>query len=136
MQIFGGAYRHAWKYQNIIYERVNKFTLFEGIMGIYQIVWHWFNAGDNGYHTVDINIPPALVGVQVNMHGANLRGTGYTGIKHYRKRLASGMDQDIDFGDWFRWPPVIFDRISSVTLAIATGSGQRAWLVARMDYWE
>jgi hypothetical protein len=104
-------------------------------MGIYQIDWHWRYGFGNGYTTVDINIPPATVGVQVNLHGKSGGGTGYTGIKHYRRRLSSGQDQDIDFGDWPNWPPVIFDHISSVTLAIATGSDQTAWLVGRIDYW-
>ena len=104
-------------------------------MAIYNIEWHWFDAFGNGYNTIDVNIPPAWVGVQVNLHGHSGGGTSYTGIKHYRRRLSSGADRDHDFGDWLSWPPVIFDYISSVTLAIATGSDQQCWLVARMDYW-
>lgn len=101
----------------------------------YQIDWHWFSAWDNGYHTVQVNIPPALVGAQVWLYGDTGGGTSYTGIKHYRHRLPSGADDDIEFGDWPSWPPVIVDFISSVTFALGTGSGQEGWAVLRMDYW-
>ena len=104
-------------------------------MATTQIDWQWFTAGGNGYNTIDINIPPAWVGVQVSLHGHSGGGTSYTGIKHYRRRLSSGVDEEHDFGEWPSWPPAIFDFISSVTLAIATGSNQQAWLVARMDHW-
>lgn len=104
-------------------------------MGTYQIDWHWFTAWGNGYSTVDVNIPPAWIGAQVGLHGHSGGGTSFTGIKHYRRRLGSGADEDHDFGDWPSWPPVIFDFISSVTFATATGSDQEAWLVGRMDYW-
>jgi hypothetical protein len=104
-------------------------------MAIYEVDWHSFTAWDNAYHTVDINIPPAFLGAQVWLHGKCCDGTAYTGIKHYRKRLDNGQDQDIDFGDWTSWPPVIVDNISSITFAIATGDGQEGWAVLRMDYW-
>ena len=105
-------------------------------MAVYQIDWHWFTAWDNGYHTVEVNIPPATVGVQTALYGQSGGGTSFAGIKHYRRRLGSGADQDIDFGDWPSWPAVIFDHISSVTLALAEGSDQEGWLVGRLDYWE
>ena len=105
-------------------------------MAIYEINWNWFTGWNNGYTTVQVNIPPALVGAQVALYGQSGGGTNYTGIKHYRKRLPSGADQDIDFGDWPSWPPVVADNMSSVTFAIATGDGQEAWLVWRMDYWQ
>jgi hypothetical protein len=101
----------------------------------YRIDWHWCTAWDSGYHTVDVNIPPAQIGAQTFLYGASGDGTQYAGIKHYRKRLDSGQDQDIDFGDWLSWPPAVFDCISSITFAIATGSSQERWLAARMDYW-
>jgi hypothetical protein len=104
-------------------------------MAVTRIEWHSFNAWGNGYFTVDVNIPPATLGAQTALAGQSGGGTNYTGIKHYRRRLGDGSDQDIDFGEWGNWPPVIFDHISSITFAIATGSDQHAWLVARMDYW-
>jgi hypothetical protein len=104
-------------------------------VAVYQIDWHSFTAWDNGYHTVEINIPPATVGVQAALYGQSGGGTSFAGIKHYRRRLDSGADQDIDFGDWPSWPAVIFDHISSVTLALAEGSDQEGGLVGRLDYW-
>jgi hypothetical protein len=104
-------------------------------MAVTKIEWHRFNAWGDAYHTIDVNIPPATLGAQTALYGQSGGGTNYTGIKHYRRRLGDGSDQDIDFGEWYNWPPVIFDHISSITFAIATGSDQHAWLVARMDYW-
>jgi len=51
--------------------------------------------------------------------------------------LGSGTsgDEDHDFGEWPTWPPSIFDFISSITFAIATGQNQAAYLFARMDHW-
>ena len=57
-------------------------------MGTYNIDWH-------SHHTMDINIPPALVGVQVNMYGVSGGGTSYTGIKHYRKRMSDHLHKEI-----------------------------------------
>jgi hypothetical protein len=105
-------------------------------MAIYQIDWNWFSGWDNGYSTIDVNIPPAWIGAQVSLHGKSGSGISYAGIKHYRRRLSSGEDEDHDFGDWPSWPPAIFDFISSITFALATGSDQGGWLVYRMDYWE
>lgn len=104
-------------------------------MATTQIDWHWFKAYGNGYHTIDVNIPPAWIGAQVALHGHSGGGLTVVGIKHYRKRLGSGQDQDIDFGNWLGWPPVIFDFVSSITFAIANGKDQGGYLVARMDYW-
>jgi hypothetical protein len=105
-------------------------------LAVVEIDWHSFSGSGNGYATVDINIPPASVGVQTFLYGQSGGGTNYTGIKHYRQRQPDGSDHDIDFGEWPSWPPVIFDFISSVTLATATGSDQTAWLLARLDFWE
>ncbi|MEU7837756.1 hypothetical protein AB0L53_50610 [Nonomuraea sp. NPDC052129] len=104
-------------------------------MAVTRIDWHWFSAWGNGYHTVDVNLPPALVGTSVSLYGATGGGTQYAGIKHFRRRLDSGADQDVDFGEWPSWPPLVFDRVSSVTLAIATGTDQTGWLLARLDFW-
>ena len=92
-------------------------------MAVYKIDWHWFKAWGNGYHSIDVNIPPAWVGAQVSLHGHTGGGTSYTGIRSYRRRLSSGADQNIAFGQWPSWPPVVFDYMSSVTFGIATGSG-------------
>jgi hypothetical protein len=97
--------------------------------------WHSFNAWGNGYHTIDVNIPPAWVSAEVSLYGQSGGGTNYTGIKGYRKRLSNGSDQPVNFGAWPSWPPVIYDYISSVTFGIATGSNQHGWLSARIDYW-
>jgi hypothetical protein len=104
-------------------------------MAVTGIEWHGFSGWGNGYQTVDINIAPSTVGVQTALYGQSGGGTNFTGIKHYRQRQSDGSDRDIDFGDWTSWPPVIFDHISSVTIATATGDSQQAWLTARMDYW-
>jgi hypothetical protein len=105
-------------------------------VGIYQTDCHWFTAWD-GYHTVDVNLSPATVMVTTALHGQSGGGSSYAGIKHYRRRLDSGEDEDVDFGeDWFSWPPAIFDHISSVTFALAEGDDQEGWLIGRLDYWE
>jgi hypothetical protein len=104
-------------------------------MATYRIDWHFFDGWGNGYHTVDVNIPPAQIVAQVNLHGHTGGGTSYVGIKSYRKRLDSGGDEPHDFGEWPSWPPVIFDFISSITFAVATGEDQTGWGYARMDYW-
>ena len=104
-------------------------------MATYQIEWHWFHGSNGANSTIDINIPPAWVGVEISIHGVSGEGIHYAGIKRYRRRLESGADQDIDFDGWPSWPAVIFDHISSVTLGIATGEDQEAWAVARLDYW-
>jgi hypothetical protein len=105
-------------------------------MGTYKIDWHWFTGGGfgNDYTTIDVNIPPAWIGAQVSLHGGG--APSYVGIKHYRRRLSSGADEDHDFGEWKSWPPVIFDFISSITFAVGAGPDQQAWVVARMDYWD
>jgi len=105
-------------------------------MAVVGIEGHWFSAGGNGYNTIDVNIAPAWVFATVCLNGTSGGGTSYVGIKHYRKRLDSGIDEDHDFGEWPSWPPGIFDFISSITFAIATGDDQSAYLFARMDYWE
>jgi hypothetical protein len=102
---------------------------------IYRTTWNWFTGWGNGYTTRDINIPPATVVAQAVLHGASGGGTQYAGIKSYRRRLPSGADQNIDFGGWTSWPPLINDRVSSVTFALATASNQQGWVFARMDYW-
>jgi hypothetical protein len=105
-------------------------------MAVVEIDWHYFSGSGNGYTTVDVNIPPSRVVVETFLYGQSGGGTNYTGIKHYRQRQSDGSDRDIDFGAWPNWPPVVFDLISSVTIATATGSDQTAWILARLDYWE
>lgn len=104
-------------------------------MSVFAIHCHWLTAG-SGYHTIDVNIPPANVMVTTALHGQSGGGTSYAGIKHFRRRLSSGEDQDVDFGEWPSWPPSIFDHISSVTFALAEGDDQEGWLIGRLDFWE
>ena len=104
-------------------------------MAITEVDFHWFTAWGNNYHTVEVNIVPHQVLAQTWLRGATGTGTQFTGIKSCRRRLSNGSDQSIDFGVWTSWPPVVTDRLSSVTFAIATGSDQEAWLVGRIDYW-
>lgn len=102
---------------------------------IYEIMWQPFTAWGNGYYTVDVNIPPAQVVAQVSLDQVSGGGTIAAGIKHYRHRLPSGADQDIDFGDWTSWPTVIYDYISSVTFALATGSDQWGTVTGYLYFW-
>ncbi|WP_142282820.1 hypothetical protein [Mycobacterium aquaticum] len=104
-------------------------------MTVTRIDWHWMDGWPPGYNTVQVNLPPATLGAQTALQGQVGGGANYTGIMHYRRRLKDGSDKDIDFGAWPNWPPVIFDHISSITFATATGEDQEAFLVARMDYW-
>ncbi|PEU18125.1 MULTISPECIES: hypothetical protein [unclassified Bacillus (in: firmicutes)] len=101
-------------------------------MTVKQIDWHWFSGQGNGYVTKDINLAPSLVGATVSLNGHTGGGTSYTGIKQYR----TGSGEVKTFGEWPNWPPCIFDTISSVTFATATGSEQIANAIARMDYWQ
>ena len=102
-------------------------------MAVSGIEWHWF--GGVSSQSIDINIPPADVGAAVAFRGVSGGGLHHTGIQRYRKRLPSGADETIDFGTWPRWPPAVFDRMSSVTFALALGANQEAYVLARMDYW-
>jgi hypothetical protein len=104
-------------------------------MAITEVQWNFFNFFGNAVNTIDVNIAPDTVIAQATLHGTTGGGTQFTGIKRYRKRLPSGADQDIDFGVWTSWPPLIFDRVSSVTYGLATGSGQHGWALGRMDHW-
>jgi len=104
-------------------------------MAITSVQWNWFSGSGNGYHTVDVNIPPDTVIVQATLFGTTGGGTQYAGIKHLRKRMPDGSDQDVDFGQWPNWPPIVFERVSSVTYGVATGSDQTGWALGRMDHW-
>ena len=115
-------------------------------MSVTEIDWLWFTGFDNTYQTIDVNMSPDLIGAQISLHGVAGGGLAYVGIKHYRQRLPSslipsadrsgpGEDVDHDFGEWSSWPPVVFDLMSSVTFAIATGEDQEGWALARLDHW-
>jgi hypothetical protein len=104
-------------------------------MAVKQILWAGFNAWGNAYHTIEVNLPPDWYGAQASLHGTQGGGTSYTGVVSYRKRLASGVDEVHGFGEWYSWPPVVFDYLSSVTFGIGTVSGQKAWMLARLDRW-
>ncbi|MEU7602043.1 hypothetical protein AB0B78_38855 [Streptomyces sp. NPDC040724] len=105
-------------------------------MAVTQIVGHWFRGSGNQYTTIDINVAPIPVFVTTVLHGSTGGGTSYAGIRSFRRRLPSGADQDVDFGDWPTWPPALFDRMSRITLGTATTGNQTAWLLGRFDFWE
>ncbi len=105
-------------------------------MAITNIHWWWFSGAGNGYTTSEIDIAPASVAAAVALYGQSGGGTNYTGIKSYRQRQPDGSDNTIDFGDWTSWPPMIFDFVSSVVFATATGQDQEAWSIMRFDWWE
>lgn len=100
-------------------------------MAVVGIQWFIASGYGNGYHTVDVNVGPATLGAAVALYGTSGGGTSFAGIKSYRK--SSG--ENVDFGEWPSWAPVIFDNVSSITFGVATGSNQEAWSVLRVDYW-
>jgi hypothetical protein len=107
-------------------------------MGINQTRWLWFASSGSSFDTVDINFPPAWTAAEVSLHGVVGGGMLYAGILHYRRRLESGADEDVDVGSATAFemgPPVIYDFISSITFAIKTGGREIGWSVARMDHW-
>jgi hypothetical protein len=106
-------------------------------MATTQIDWFWFHAPGGGFHTVDVNLPPAWIGAQVSLHGVGPEGNGIAGIRQFRRRLGSGADEVQDFGaaSPLSWPPVIFDFISSISIAVFTGTNQHAFVSVRMDHW-
>lgn len=116
-------------------------------MSVTEIDWLWFSGSGNGYQTVEINMSPDLIVAQIWLHGVGGGGLSYAGIKHYRQRLpmslfpsadgsSPGTDVEIDFGEWVSWPPLVFDLMSSITFAIATGEDQEGWAMARLDHWK
>ena len=104
-------------------------------MSIYKTEWHGFGFEGDGTHTIEVNIVPADVGAQISMRGHNGSGLSFAGIKSFRKRLASGADEEHKFTPFTKWPAVIFDHISSVTFAIAQGAEEEMWVTARMDFY-
>jgi hypothetical protein len=104
-------------------------------MAITSVQWQDVYRNGSGYGTVDVNIAPSTVIAMINLTGTTGGGTQFAGIKHFRRRLPSGADQDVDFGEWPNWPDVIFERVSSVTFAVATGANQTGWALGRMDHW-
>jgi len=105
-------------------------------MGIFRTDWHWFEGWGNGYHTIDVDLPPNFIGAEIQLHGKSGGGTIYSGIKSFRRRLPSGADEPVNFGEWPGWPPVEFDFMSSITFGIAAGEDQGGYALARMDFWE
>jgi hypothetical protein len=63
-------------------------------MAIASVQWNWFSGSGNGYRTIDVDIPPGHGDCTGGALWHQRRGTQYTGIKHYRKRLPTGADQD------------------------------------------
>ncbi|MFG2876013.1 hypothetical protein ACGFYU_13565 [Streptomyces sp. NPDC048337] len=105
-------------------------------MAVTQIVGHWFKGSGNQYTTIDVVVAPIPVYVTAVLHGTAGGGTSYAGIKHFRRRLPSGAEEEVDFGDWPNWPPSVFDRMTRITFGTATTANQSAWLYARFDFWE
>jgi hypothetical protein len=104
-------------------------------MAVDGIQWFWFSGSGSGYHTADINIAPSTLGACATLHGKSGGGIAIAGIKSYRRRLSSGADQNVDFGEWPSWPYAIFDHVSSVTYGVATGANQQGWVGLRFDHW-
>jgi hypothetical protein len=112
-------------------------------MAITRIVWFWFRTAGNPnssigtFNSVDINMPPASVGAQVSLHGEGPGGTAIAGIRQYRRRLSSGADEVHDFGATSptSWPPVIFDFVSSVSVATYVSRNHSAFTAVRLDFW-
>jgi hypothetical protein len=125
------SYRFAWRAVG----RCNSIQEFLS-MAITNLYWWWQTSQGNGYATTEIDIPPATVGASVAVYGQGGGGPYQTGIKSYRRRLPDGSDQNIDFGEWYSWPPVVWDFVSSVVFANATGQDEQVWAVMRMDWWE
>ena len=104
-------------------------------MAVVQIDTRWWSGAGNGYHTIDVNIPPSTVMATVVLQGKAGGGAAYAGIKGFRRRLSSGSDQPVDFGVWTNWPAAIFDHVSSITFGLALGQNQNGWGLARLDHW-
>jgi hypothetical protein len=102
---------------------------------IKDIGLHWFSGYGDANHTRAVNFPPTQVMVQAYLRGAAGGGLNIAGIKGFRRRLPSGADEDVNFGEWPSWPAAAFDRMTSVTFALACGSRQQAWGVFRIDVW-
>jgi hypothetical protein len=104
-------------------------------MSITAVNWCWGTGWGNGYATHEIDMVPAQMIISVALVGQSGGGTNFTGIPSYDRRLSNGADQNIGFGDWPSWPPLIYDYISSVVFGIATGSDQQAWALMRIETW-
>jgi hypothetical protein len=112
-------------------------------MAITGIQWYWFRnygnpgASGAGLSSLDINLPPAWIGAQVSLYGYGPSGSAIAGIRQYRRRLPSGADEVIDAGatNALGWPPVVFDYLSSLTIASYVGRGNNAMISVRLDFW-
>jgi hypothetical protein len=103
-------------------------------MAVVEIQWNSFTAFNGVPNTMEIDIPPAAVGVQCWLNGVDGGGLVFAGIDSFRRRLSSGADQPVNFNAGFN-PPVIFDTVSSVTFALSLGQDQEGWLTSRLDFW-
>lgn len=112
-------------------------------MATTRIVWFWFRTSGNQNNTVgtfnsiDINMPPAAIGAQVSLYGEGPGGTAIAGIRQFRRRLPSGADEVVDFGATSptAWPPVIFDFVSSISMATYVSRNHNAFTSVRLDFW-
>jgi hypothetical protein len=62
--------------------------------------WSWFSGGGEAVTTVDVNIAPSTVGLHVSLYGNWGGGVAIAGIQQFRRRLSSGQDEVVDFGQW------------------------------------
>jgi hypothetical protein len=104
-------------------------------MALVEIEWHSFTAFNGVPNTMEIDIPPSLVGAQCWLNGVDGGGLVFAGIDSFRRRLSSGADQPVNFNAGFNNPMVIIDTISSVTFALSLGQDQQGWLTGRLDFW-
>jgi hypothetical protein len=107
-------------------------------MSIHKPICDWFVGSGDGATTIEVNIPPAQAIAAVWLNSIEGGGRSFTGIRRYRRRLASGADKSINFGRWDAlWPATIEDFISSVTFAISTDDDDQITVALyRIDRWD
>ena len=87
----------------------------------------WSQTGGQ-IHTTDINFAPRSTFVIAALAGTMGGGSQYAGIVSVRSRPeVDGQEVTETFGNWWEWRASVFrQRMSSVTLGVATGKDQNA----------
>ncbi|MGE4248158.1 MAG: hypothetical protein AB7F09_02130 [Parvibaculaceae bacterium] len=87
----------------------------------------WRQSGSQ-IHTTDINFPPRSAFVIAALTGTTGGGTQFAGIVSLRARPEpDGEETTETFGNWWEWRSSVFrQRLSSVTVGVATGKDQTA----------
>jgi hypothetical protein len=87
----------------------------------------WQQSG-NQVHTIDINFAPHATFVTAALTGTTGGGTQFAGIVAARSRPRPDGEEVVEtFGGWWQWRSSLFrERLSSVTVGIATGQDQTA----------